>query len=526
MNNQDLMVVEDGMKTLSLRDVIGQVNLIQEIMRGVMKEGEHYGVIPGCGDKPTLLLPGAQKLSLTFRLRPEFEIKQTDLSCGHREYQVICTLYHIATGQLIGQGVGCCSTMEGKYRYRNASPKCPECRKETIIKGKQEYGGGWLCFAKKGGCGAKWKEGDPIIESQPVGKVEHDNPADYYNCVTPETRILTHDLQWISAGDIETGDMLIGVEEEMTDQYLRNLVIGKAIVYGRKEDIVYELIFDDGRIVRSNGEHKWLVKKVGLKGTEWVSTEEIHHEITAREGRPRHWYIMSLCSPWTEDKTKEAGYLAGLFDADGSLGTSQIQVLFAQQDNIVLARMEAGLESRGYVCTKSKCKTPEQLSCCNSKEQVYQLGIRGGFHEQMRLLGNIRPPRLLDRWLNLIDLSQRRLEGRGSGAGSPARIKKIERIGTEEIVMLGTSCGTYIAEGLVAHNTVLKMGKKRAYVDSIIMATAASDSFTQDIEDMPEIIPQKPFRNENVEPVDVEESIPTSPKKMTQGIDQPKKNPI
>jgi hypothetical protein len=33
-------------------------------------------------------------------------------------------------------------------------------------------------------------------------------------------------------------------------------------------------------------------------------------------------------------------------------------------------------------------------------------------------------------------------------------------------------------------NTVLKMAKKRAYVDGILSATAASDIFTQDIEDM------------------------------------------
>lgn len=37
--------------------------------------------------------------------------------------------------------------------------KCPECGKASaVIKGKVEYGGGWLCFGKKGGCGAKWQD--------------------------------------------------------------------------------------------------------------------------------------------------------------------------------------------------------------------------------------------------------------------------------------------------------------------------------------------------------------------------------
>ena len=36
-------------------------------------------------------------------------------------------------------------------------------------------------------------------------------------------------------------------------------------------------------------------------------------------------------------------------------------------------------------------------------------------------------------------------------------------------------------------NTILKIAKKRAFVDSIITATGASDFFTQDIEDFPEV---------------------------------------
>jgi hypothetical protein len=35
----------------------------------------------------------------------------------------------------------------------------------------------------------------------------------------------------------------------------------------------------------------------------------------------------------------------------------------------------------------------------------------------------------------------------------------------------------------------MKMAKKRAHVDAILTATAASDIFTQDVEDMPETIP-------------------------------------
>jgi hypothetical protein len=170
-------------QALSLREIIDQVKLIQAVMREVMTEGEHYGVIPGCGNKKTLLQPGAQKLTMTFRLAPEYQLQETDLPRGHKEYRVICTLKNMGNGAFVGQGVGCCSTMESKYRYRGGARKCPHCHKEAIIKGKAEFGGGWLCFAKKGGCGEKWPDGDQAIEGQSVDKVEIEDPADFFNTV-------------------------------------------------------------------------------------------------------------------------------------------------------------------------------------------------------------------------------------------------------------------------------------------------------------------------------------------------------
>ena len=91
---------------------------IQDLMKRAMNQGIDFGQIPGTNSKPTLLKPGAEKLSLVFRLRPVYDVRRSDLPGGHREYEVVCTLYHIPTGQSVGQGVGSATTMEGKYRYR------------------------------------------------------------------------------------------------------------------------------------------------------------------------------------------------------------------------------------------------------------------------------------------------------------------------------------------------------------------------------------------------------------------------
>ena len=203
------VAVYGGEGALSITELKGQVNLIQHVMKEVMKDKEHYGLIPGCGDKKSLFKSGAEKLIMTFRLVPEIDVEVVELEGDHREYRTKVTMFS-ANGLKLGQGVGSCSTKEGKYRFRNADQKCPACDKETIIKGKQQYGGGWLCYKKKGGCGEKFKDGDPTIENQEMGRIEHDNPADYYNTclkMSKKRGVVDAVLTVTAASDIFTQDI-------------------------------------------------------------------------------------------------------------------------------------------------------------------------------------------------------------------------------------------------------------------------------------------------------------------------------
>jgi hypothetical protein len=168
---------------MSVQAVIDRKHKMLEVMKAVMIDGVHYGKIPGCGDKPVLLKPGAETLAMTFGLSPSFTIERIDLPGGHREYEITCTLTHISSGRVVAQGLGCATTMESKHRWRGGGRKCTECGEAAIIKGKADFGGGWICFAKKGGCGFKWKDGDPAIEKQEVGRIENTDPADQYNTV-------------------------------------------------------------------------------------------------------------------------------------------------------------------------------------------------------------------------------------------------------------------------------------------------------------------------------------------------------
>lgn len=100
-------------------EVLAHVKAVQEVMRSVMKSNVHYGAIPGAGDKPTLLKPGAEVLCMTFRIADRYEVD--DLSRdGVIRYRVKCIGEHQVSGATLGSGLGECSTDEEKYRWRKA----------------------------------------------------------------------------------------------------------------------------------------------------------------------------------------------------------------------------------------------------------------------------------------------------------------------------------------------------------------------------------------------------------------------
>jgi outer membrane biosynthesis protein TonB len=160
---------------------------LQGFVREYLIPEEDYGIIPGT-KKPTLLKSGADKLCDVYGLADEYELtsRTEDWSQNLFDFEIKCTLLSKRTGNLVGTGMGSCSSFESKYRYREAKRRCPTCGKETVIKGREDYGGGWLCWKKEGksdGCGAKFAAGDVAITNQKVGRVENEDLADQKNTI-------------------------------------------------------------------------------------------------------------------------------------------------------------------------------------------------------------------------------------------------------------------------------------------------------------------------------------------------------
>ena len=121
-SNETVMVFQPavenyGSRSLTAADVRAQVNLMQDVMAEVMKDGTHYGTIPGTKAK-SLWKAGAEKLMATFRLSGDPDTE--DLSeNGEFHYRVKVRLA-TPSGQFIGAGIGECSSLEEKYAWRAA----------------------------------------------------------------------------------------------------------------------------------------------------------------------------------------------------------------------------------------------------------------------------------------------------------------------------------------------------------------------------------------------------------------------
>jgi hypothetical protein len=187
----DALIVPNNalMPALTLQQAAERYNaVVAYVSSNLMKKDVDYGVIPGT-PKPTLLKPGAEKLCTFFGLSSRFQIiTSVEDWTGERHngepffyYLYRCQLWR--GDLLIAEADGSCNAWEKKYRWRSADRLCPHCNKPTIIKGREEYGGGWLCFAKKGGCGAKFRDGDETIEGQVVGLVPNPDIFDQVNTI-------------------------------------------------------------------------------------------------------------------------------------------------------------------------------------------------------------------------------------------------------------------------------------------------------------------------------------------------------
>lgn len=248
-------------------------------------------------------------------------------------------------------------------------------------------------------------------------------------CLHPKTRILLADLAWKELDDIQVGDELVSVDEQITG-FKKHRKIRHATVLGkvRTRRPALRITFTGGAEVVCSQDHKWLAQSTGGNGFKWRE---------ARELKPTY-RISYIGEPWEAGRSWDAGYLSGLFDGEGYLHAptapnAAFRIGFSQRPGAVLDACGDALERCGF-----KFDDPRPHAGGTMELQLT------GLYQCLRLLGSIKPRRL---WARARDVWQGK-----KFPSSTATIERIERIGYNDLIDIETSTGTFIAEGLVSHN--------------------------------------------------------------------------
>lgn len=167
----------------ALKVELEQRKLLAQYVRECMVPATDYGKIPGTGDRLVLLKPGAEKLVDLFRCTPKYTLIriEEDFGRGFFNYIFRVRLFQRTAEAVLAEGYGSANSMEGRYRWREAQRKCPKCDKPTIFASKLEPG--FYCWAKKGGCGAKFGPTDQTILGQQAGRIENEDIASQANTI-------------------------------------------------------------------------------------------------------------------------------------------------------------------------------------------------------------------------------------------------------------------------------------------------------------------------------------------------------
>jgi len=137
MSNELTLINEIDVKAVAA--TLSKVRSLQATLKGLLVENHDFGKIPGCGDKPTLLKPGAEKILTALGLSSSYElIEHTEdfKDKGFFSYTVKCTLEK--NGLKITEGLGNANSKEKKWAFEFVLEKdLPPGTDKELLKSKK-----------------------------------------------------------------------------------------------------------------------------------------------------------------------------------------------------------------------------------------------------------------------------------------------------------------------------------------------------------------------------------------------------
>lgn len=267
-------------------------------------------------------------------------------------------------------------------------------------------------------------------------------------CLDPSTKVLTADLRWVRIDELKVGQEIISVDEHPLGGRGRGRKMKTGVVEGvvKVHRQSYRITFDDGRSVVCTGKHPWLSKKVATD-TKWRTIDPDENGDTRRALKVGT-HVRYITETWDEELSYEDGWFGGMLDGEGSLNkNSGTSISVAQVEGPALDRLRQYLIDNGYHFREYVDNRKSGEGSKLGNKPVHSLEI-GRANEIFRLIGTTRPSRFLKmQWWK-----DQELPGKRTSLGW-VTITSIEKLGKQTLIDLQTSEKTYIAEGLVSHNT-------------------------------------------------------------------------
>ncbi len=278
--------------------------------------------------------------------------------------------------------------------------------------------------------------------------------SEFY-CPTLDQRILTADLNWVPAGEINVGDELVAFDEEPFELgsagKRRRRFRPSVVTHADTAKVpTATLIMEDESHVSCSLEHPWLVATKLSRNQKWMSTKDLMRDLSL--GRKR--YMHKFFDTWDNlqdssdiERSWLSGWLAGMAEGEGFLSFGNrkgVQCGISQIEGDVFTRICTAMDELGFRYSIMK-KGGTNLN-------VLSASPRGGWRSIAEMIGSIRSKRLIDKFT--VGLTDGTFHKQLEGKGPPLRIKMIIDNGDQEVRRLETSTHTYFCEGFGAHNSV------------------------------------------------------------------------
>ena len=262
-------------------------------------------------------------------------------------------------------------------------------------------------------------------------------------CVVPETPILMADLTYIPVGKLSIGDKLIGFDDTVNDPRLKESIVTHTGIIIKE----CSLVITTHRTVIASNDHPWLIAgRTGNNEKRWKTTEEL----SVKQNNQKTPYKILSLPVWEKKQTWDAGYVAGFFDAEGSLvhgnGVHNSRTLSVYQNTGKTMHIIKDILAKDNFKFSSDIRKRGE-----NWHETESVVIRGGWMEILRMLGTYYPVRLVDKAKDLW----------ANGAMNyllREEVISVTPIGKKEVVALSTSTNTYVANGMLCHNSQFSFG--------------------------------------------------------------------